>query len=111
MTDINAKYGIITINSKDDDTFAPHIVSISFKGIRSEVLLHALEEKEIYVSAGSACSSHDKKTSSTLISIGLSREIAESTIRVSFGKYNRKEEIDYFINVLNDIIPKLQLLR
>lgn len=109
LTKINQKYGIISFSTNKDDTFAPHIVSVSFKGIRAEVMLHALEEKNIYVSAGSACSSHDKTTSSTLRSIGLSKEIADSTIRLSFGKYNKKEEVDYFIKTIDEIIPKLKL--
>lgn len=109
LLNINAKYDIISLNTLKDDTFAPHIVSISFKGIRAEVMLHALEDKGIYVSAGSACSSHDKKTSSTLINIGLKQEIAESTIRVSLGKENKKEEINEFIKVLDELIPKLKL--
>ena len=108
---LNEIYGIITINSKNDDTFAPHIISVSFKGIRSEVLLHALEEKGIYVSAGSACSSHDKKISRTLSSIGLKSDLVESTIRISFGKYNVKEEIDEFIKALQELIPRLNIKR
>ena len=108
---LNEKYGIISLNTKNDDTFAPHIVSISIKGIKAEVMLHALEEKNIYVSSGSACSSHDKKTSSTLLSIGLNKDIAGNTIRVSFGKYNTKDEIDYFISTLNILIPKLSIIK
>lgn len=109
LSKINDKYGIISFNTCKDETFAPHIVSVSFKGIRAEVILHALEEKNIYVSAGSACSSHDKTSSSTLRSIGLNKDIAESTIRLSFCKYNKKEEVDHFINVIDEIIPKLRL--
>ena len=111
LSKINDKYGIITVNTIKDDSFAPHIVSISFKGIRAEVMLHSLEEYGIYVSAGSACSSHNKNISNTLKSIGLKPELAESTIRVSFGKYNNKQEIDIFINTLDIIIPKLVLKR
>lgn len=111
LNKLNTKYNIITINSKKDETFVPHIVSISFKGIGSEIMLHALEEKEIYVSAGSACSSHDKKTSGTLINIGLKKEEAESTIRVSFGKYNNQSEIDIFIKTLDEILPRLLITR
>ena len=111
LSKINKKYGIITIHTLNDDLFAPHIVSVSFKGIRAEVMLHSLEEYGIYVSAGSACSSHNKNVSSTLKSIGLKPEIAESTIRVSFGKYNTKQEIETFINTLDIIIPKLVLKR
>ncbi|MBR4313792.1 MAG: aminotransferase class V-fold PLP-dependent enzyme [Lachnospiraceae bacterium] len=109
LSKINDKYGIISFNTCKDETFAPHIVSVSFKGIRAEVMLHALEEKNIYVSAGSACSSHDKTSSSTLRSIGLNKDIAESTIRLSFGKYNKKEEVDYFIDKIDEIIPKLRI--
>ena len=109
LNKINEKYDIIIINSKDDDTFSPHIISVSFKGIRAEVMLHSLEEEEIYVSAGSACSSHDKKTSSTLRSIGLKPEIAESTIRISFSQYNTINEIDYFCEILSQKIPNLCL--
>ena len=111
MAKLNELYGIITINSKLDDSFAPHIISVTFKGIRSEVMLHALEEKNIYVSAGSACSSHDKKISRTLSSIGLKSELAESTIRISFGKYNTKDEIDEFILALQELIPRLNIRR
>ena len=111
LSKINDKYGIITINTLKDESFAPHIVSISFKGIRAEVMLHSLEGYGIYVSAGSACSSHNKNISNTLKSIGLKPEIAESTIRVSFGKYNNKQEIDTFINTLDILIPKLVLKR
>lgn len=111
LTNLNKKYDIISINSKKGDNFAPHIISVSFKNIRSEVMLHALEEKGIYVSAGSACSSHNKKLSNTLLSIGLKKEIVECTIRISFGKYNTKEEVDLFISVLDELIPKLNIRR
>ena len=109
LNKINDKYGIITLNTLDSDTFAPHIVSVSFKGIKSEVMLHALEEKNIYVSAGSACSSREKKKSNTLKGIGLSDDIIDSTIRVSFGKSNTKSEIDTFISILDEVIPRLKL--
>ena len=107
LLEINKIYDIIVINSSCDEGFAPHIISITFKGIRSEVLLHALEEKGIYVSAGSACSSHDKRISRTLSSIGLKNETAQNTIRISLGKYNKIEEIDYFISEISELIPKL----
>ena len=111
FTELNKKYGIIYINSKNDENFAPHILSVSFLGIRAEVMLHALDEKEIYVSAGSACSSHDKKVNSTLINIGLPLNRAESTIRLSFGRYNKLEEVDEFIDALDVILPKLLITK
>ena len=108
---MNEKHGIIRINSNSDEFFAPHIVSVSIKGIRAEVMLHALEDKGVYVSAGSACSSHDKKTSSTLLSIGLKPEVAESTIRISLGKYNDLHEVDEFIKIFDELILKLSIIK
>ena len=94
-----------------DDTgeeSAPHIVSVSFRGVRSEVLLHTLEDQEIYVSAGSACSSHKPMPSATLRAIGVDKGQLESTIRFSFSVYTTPEEIDVCLQVLYDRIPMLR---
>lgn len=99
----------VTINGRSGRDFAPHIVSVSFAGVRSEVLLHDLEERGIYVSAGSACSSNaKKKVSATLEKIGLKKELAESTVRFSFSIHTTMEEIDY---VLSELPPILELRR
>lgn len=87
---------------------APHIVSVSFRDVRSEVLLHTLEEKGIYVSAGSACSAHKPQPSATLKAIGVERPLLESTIRFSFSVFTTMEEIDYTLQVLYDKIPVLR---
>lgn len=87
---------------------APHIVSVSFAGVRSEVLLHALEDRGIYVSAGSACSSHKPQPSATLKAIGVDKALLESTIRFSFSVYTTIEEIDYTLQELYDKIPMLR---
>lgn len=87
---------------------APHIVSVSFRGVRSEVLLHALEEVGIYVSAGSACSSHKPQPSATLRAIGVEKALLESTVRFSFSVFTTVEEIDYTLRVLYDKIPMLR---
>lgn len=84
---------------------APHIVSVSFKNIRAEVLLHALEEKGVYVSSGSACSSNHPAISGTLKAIGVKRELLDSTLRFSFSIYTTVEEIDYCIDVLKELLP------
>lgn len=84
---------------------APHIVSISFDKIKSEVLLHALEDKGVYVSSGSACSSNHPGLSSTLQAIGVKREFLDSTLRFSFSRYSTMEEIDYCIDVLKELVP------
>lgn len=87
---------------------APHVVSVSIGGVRSEVLLHALEDKGIYISAGSACASNKPQTSETLKAIGLQREYWDSTIRFSFSVFTTKEEIDYTLQVLYEMIPVLR---
>ena len=87
---------------------APHIVSVSVNGVRSEVLLHALEDKGIYVSAGSACSSHKPTPSATLKAVGASKEALESTLRFSFSVYTTKEELDYTLQEMYDRIPMLR---
>lgn len=87
---------------------APHIVSLSFKGVRSEVLLHALEDKGIYVSAGSACSSNHPAVSGVLKAIDLEKELLESTLRFSFCEYNTVEEVEYTVQVLQELLPMLR---
>ena len=92
-----------TVNSQPGRESAPQIVSVSFQGIRGEVLLHALEEREIYVSSGSACSSSHPGISGTLKGIGVKQELLDSTLRFSFGMFNKKEEIDYTIETLKEL--------
>ena len=92
----------------DGEGTAPHIVSVSFAGVRSEVLLHALEEKEIYVSAGSACAARKPQPSATLKAIGASKSQLESTIRFSFSVYTTEEELYYTLQTLYDKIPILR---
>jgi cysteine desulfurase len=101
----------ITINGKFDKESAPHIVSISFDDVRSEVLLHALESKEIYVSAGSACASNKPAVSQTLKAIGVKKELLDSTIRFSFSCETTKEELTYCLDGLREILPKLRIYK
>lgn len=98
----------VVINGHPDETGAPHVVSVSVKGVRSEVLLHALEDKGIYVSAGSACSAHKPQPSATLRAMGISQELLGSTIRFSFSIFTTMEEINYTLQVMYDIIPMLR---
>jgi len=87
---------------------APHVISVSIAGVRSEVMLHALEEKGIYVSAGSACASNKPQTSATLKAMKLPRELWDSTIRFSLSVYTTREEIDYTLHTMYDMIPMLR---
>lgn len=97
-----------TIHGLYDETSAPHIISVGFAGIRSEVLLHALEDKGIYVSSGSACSSNHPQVSGVLKGIGASREFLDATLRFSMSEFTTKEEIDYTLDTLYNIVPMLR---
>lgn len=103
----------VTVNGINEEMelreTAPHIISASFAGVRSEVLLHALEDRGIYVSSGSACSSNHPGLSGTLVAIGVSKELLDSTIRFSFSVNTTMEEIDYTISILKELLPKLRL--
>ncbi|MFW5629283.1 MAG: cysteine desulfurase family protein [Acetivibrio ethanolgignens] len=87
---------------------APHIISVSFEGVRSEVLLHALEDKAIYVSSGSACSSNHPAISGTLRGIGVKKELLDSTLRFSLSVLTTKEELDLALEALEELLPILR---
>lgn len=87
---------------------APHIISASVDGIRAEVLLHAFEEKGIYVSSGSACASNKPAISATLKAIGVKRELLDSTIRFSMSVETTREEVDMVIDAARELLPKLR---
>lgn len=97
------------INGPLGELGAPHIVSVGFAGVRSEVLLHALEERGIYVSSGSACSSNKTLPVSTVLrEIHLDSQYLDSTVRFSFCTQNTKEEIDYCMDTLRELLPVLR---
>ena len=98
------------INSPLTDKFSSYILSTSFKKVRGEVLIHALEDKGIFVSTGSACSSKKISYSPILAYIGLDKKDAEGTIRFSFNEQNTKEEVDYVIDNLNNSLKFLRRL-
>ena len=98
----------IVLNGCPGREGAPHVVSVSFRGVRSEVLLHALEERGIYVSAGSACAAHKPQPSATLRAVGVEKELLESTIRFSLSGFTTEEEIVYTCQNLEEIVPKLR---
>ncbi len=102
----------VTINGvmpeEEGAASAPHIVSASFDNIRAEVLLHALEDKYIYVSSGSACSSNRPGLSSTLEAIGLRKDLLDSTIRFSFCLETSKQDVDYAIVSIKALLPTLR---
>jgi len=100
---ISAMDGVV-LNSREDAV--PYIVNISVKGIRSEIILHFLEEKEIYISSGSACSKGAK--SGVLGEFGIRPELEDSALRISFCHENTEAEIDEFINALEEAQKRLR---
>ena len=101
--------GIILVSEETEEYSAPHIVSCAFEGVRSEVLLHALEEKGVYVSSGSACSSNKKiPVSSVIQEIHLRKDLRESVLRFSFSSRTTEEEIDYALAALEELLPVLR---
>ena len=100
--------GDTKVHGLTDEESAPHIVSVGFRGVRSEVLLHTLEDKGICVSAGSACASNHPAVSGVLKAIGVPREYLDATLRFSMSEFTTKEEIDYTLETLYNCIPMLR---
>ncbi len=98
----------IRINGPLGRDGAPNVESVSIQGVRSEVMLHALEDKGIYVSAGSACSSNKPSASATLKAIGVKKQYLDSTIRFSMSVLNTEEDMDYTLRVLKELVPMLR---
>lgn len=97
-----------TVHGLYDETSAPHIISVGFAGVRSEVLLHALEEKGICVSSGSACASNHPAISGVLKGIGAGKEYLDATLRFSMSEFTTREEIDYTLETLYNLVPVLR---
>lgn len=102
----------IRINGEIDG-FSPYILNVSFLGVRAEVLLHLLEEQNIYVATGSACTSKSSAAHGSYVikSLGLSNKEVESAIRFSFSYENTKEEVDYTIDVLKKSLMFLRRVK
>lgn len=101
----------VTVHGRTGRDSAPQIVSAGFAGVRAEVLLHALEDKGIYVSSGSACSSNHPGVSGTLKGIGVEKSLLDSTLRFSFGVFNREDEVDDCLDALRELLPVLRRYR
>ena len=101
----------VTVHGLTGRDSAPQIVSAGFEGTRAEVLLHALEDRGIYVSSGSACSSNHPGVSGTLKGIGVKDSLLDATLRFSFGVYNTEDEVDYCLEQLRELLPMLRRYR
>ena len=101
----------VTVHGLTGRDSAPQIVSAGFEGVRAEVLLHALEDRGVYVSSGSACSSNHPGISGTLKGIGVKDSLLDSTLRFSFGLFNTEEDVDYCLEQLRELLPMLRRYR
>ena len=101
----------VLLNGPKAEEGAPHILNCSFLGVRGEVLLHALEERGIYVSTGSACSSHKKGKNRVLASIGVEGERAEGAIRFSLSAENTPEEMARTADEISNLLGVLRRFR
>lgn len=93
-----------------DEGFAPHILCFAIKGVRGETVVHAFEDKDIYISTTSACSSKKHTVSSTLQSMAVDDAIATSAVRVSLDENNTLEEADEFNRVFDELYEKFQMI-
>lgn len=98
----------VSINGDSIENANPYVLNVAFKDIRSEVLLHALEEKDIYVSAGSACDSRKKALSHVLSAMNVSPELTEGSIRFSFSRFNTVSEAEKCVAELCKVVPMLR---
>ena len=105
---LNDRITDVVINGPECRSGAPHIVSVSIRGLKAETILNMLSSKEIYVSAGSACTSNNPHVSDTLSSIGLERGLLESTIRISMSTQTTKEELDYLLDTLSSQVETMR---
>ncbi len=105
--DVTAIDGV-HVNGLTGRDSAPHVISLSVEGVRAEVLLHALEEKGIYVSAGSACASNHPHISDTLLAIGTPEEYLDSTLRFSLSVMNTPEDLKDAAAALAELLPFLR---
>lgn len=95
------------INSTLSDDGAPHILNVSFKNVRGEVLVHFLEMKGVYVSTGSACSSRSK-SNRILEAIQLAPDYVDGTIRISLGHFNNEDEVEYVVESIKQSVEEIR---
>ena len=110
VSGLTAMDGVV-VHGMPGEEGAPHIVNAAFPGVGSEVLQHTLEDRGIYISAGSACSSHKRSASPTLTAISAPREELTSSVRFSFCEFNTAEEVDETLKALSEVLPMLRRYR
>lgn len=105
-----AHYPDVTIFSGDEG-FAPHILTFGIKGVRGEVIVHAFEEYEIYISTTSACSSKAGKPAGTLIAMGVDKALAQTAVRLSLDLENDMSQVEQFLTKFKLIYEKTRKVR
>lgn len=105
-----AHYPDVTVFSGDEG-FAPHILTFGIKGVRGEVIVHAFEEYEIYISTTSACSSKDGKPAGTLIAMGVDKALAQTAVRLSLDLENDMSQVEQFLTKFKLIYEKTRKVR
>ncbi|HHW47915.1 MAG TPA: cysteine desulfurase [Clostridiaceae bacterium] len=109
LCDMLKKEGFEEYKINSPDNGSPYILNISFPNVKAEVLLHHLEEKKIFVSTGSACSSRKRKLSHVLEAMSLRTCDIEGAVRFSFSSFNTEEDIIYTVDALKEILPKIRI--
>ena len=105
-----ANYPDVTIFSGEDH-FAPHILTFGIKGVRGEVVVHAFEEFDIYISTTSACSSKAGKPAGTLIAMGVDKSIAQTAVRLSLDLENDMSQVEQFLTKFKLIYEQTRKVR
>ena len=105
-----SRYEDVILFSANQD-FVPNIVTFGVKGVRGEVLVHAFEEHDIYISTTSACSSKAGKPAGTLISMGIPKSLAETAVRISLDDDNDMEQVQQFLTIFKEIYHKTSKVR
>lgn len=109
--DALAVYSDVVIFSEKTDDFAPNILTFGIKGVRGEVIVHAFEEHEIYISTTSACSSKAGHPAGTLVAMGVPSKLAQSAVRISLDDDNDMSQVEQFLTVFKQIYHKTQKVR
>ena len=106
-----SKYEGITLFSGEGDNFAPNILTFGIKGVRGEVVVHAFEEHQIYISTTSACSSKAGKPAGSLISMGVPSKLAQTAVRISLDDDNDMGQVEQFLTIFKQVYAKTQKVR
>lgn len=102
----------LTISGSEvEQEMAPHIVHFTFAGMKAEVVVHALEQRGIYISTRSACTSGESEPSEVMLALGYQRDLAASGLRISFSDEHQAQDIALFLRSLHEVVKELAPMR